>query len=588
MEIQQMIVESLIPDEVYTDRQEHIDYYYKAALKAINRQTMSSVLLGQRRMGKTEIFKRVVNRLFYGQENQKDVVIPVFYQFPENSFSHKAFALQYIENFLRWFAAFHLNSPDLLRNPVEMNDFLNCFENQISMTQGTRFAIDLFKAVKSDGVVVPEYKAIHMPKAVAFSDNIRIAMFLDEFQNTRKPHQNFNIVGCFQEAVESPRCPHFVTGSAISILHDEILGKGALYGRFRADRIASFTDYYATELVHRAALFYHADISLEMAPVIADKCGGNPFYITAIVQQAAIQEMRIDQEETLNEIMAIDISSGFIWAELSDQVNGWIKRINELGITKWVLYLAAIEEKDEIDLYRIQHALKEYEYVEIPVTKIKEILIKLARGDLIEYKMFGNRFGKLKDPILNEFLRIWGEIEVVKYNRSDIEDQTIKKFKKIEKKFHEYRGYLAEIYLIQILWNSQRKKLPGQFFHHPNDIQMPNRFIYINQRNRKHAGKNVEIDVYASTGTRIWMAESKWQKKPVGIKAVQRLLKQRQIVYEQEADTLDELQLWLFSYSGVTKSASNLMAKESVLWSSKDDLNALLELVGLRKLPELQ
>jgi hypothetical protein len=45
-------------DEIYTDRQEFIEGFVKDAYEAIRRRTMSTVLLGQRRMGKTEIFKR--------------------------------------------------------------------------------------------------------------------------------------------------------------------------------------------------------------------------------------------------------------------------------------------------------------------------------------------------------------------------------------------------------------------------------------------------------------------------------------------------------------------------------------------------
>ncbi|MCP4347088.1 MAG: hypothetical protein GY795_16365 [Desulfobacterales bacterium] len=52
-----------VPEEVYTDRHEFLDYFYKTALKAAHRRSMSTVLLGQRRMGKTEIFKRVVRKL---------------------------------------------------------------------------------------------------------------------------------------------------------------------------------------------------------------------------------------------------------------------------------------------------------------------------------------------------------------------------------------------------------------------------------------------------------------------------------------------------------------------------------------------
>ena len=32
---------------------------------------------------------------------------------------------------------------------------------------------------------------------------------------------------------------------------------------------------------------------------------------------------------------------------------------------------------------------------------------------LIEYKSFGNWFGKVNDPVLNEFLKVWGKIEVL-------------------------------------------------------------------------------------------------------------------------------------------------------------------------------
>jgi len=47
-------IETLVPKEIYTDRQEFIDYFYQIALKARTRRTGSTVLLGQRRMGKTE------------------------------------------------------------------------------------------------------------------------------------------------------------------------------------------------------------------------------------------------------------------------------------------------------------------------------------------------------------------------------------------------------------------------------------------------------------------------------------------------------------------------------------------------------
>ena len=81
----QMAIKTLVPDEIYTDRKELLDLFYNEALKAATRRTVSMVLLGQRRMGKTEIFKRAVNRLFFEQDYKNPcAVVPAYYKFPDN------------------------------------------------------------------------------------------------------------------------------------------------------------------------------------------------------------------------------------------------------------------------------------------------------------------------------------------------------------------------------------------------------------------------------------------------------------------------------------------------------------------------
>ena len=68
-------------------------------------------------------------------------------------------------------------------------------------------------------VLISADKVLWLPRRISDYDDTTIVMFLDEFQNTRLPNSNFDIVGYMQEAVESPTCPHFVTGSAMSILN---------------------------------------------------------------------------------------------------------------------------------------------------------------------------------------------------------------------------------------------------------------------------------------------------------------------------------------------------------------------------------
>jgi len=306
-------IKTLVPEKVYTNRQEFIDYFYEYALKAITRRAMSTVLLGHRRMGKTEIFKRVVNRLFYEQDHtDPDAVIPVYYSFPDEFMDRWDFALKYVENFLRWYAGFRLRNPKIIsKSLVQLHEFPDFINSELDMSPGLAGALNIFQGILEHDMTIPEQTALMLPRIVSDQDDSTIIMFLDEFQNTHLPHYRFRVVGYMQEAVESPTCPHFVTGSTMTILSKEILGRGALFGRFRSRSIEGLTQYWGTELAIRAAHHYRADIPEIMAPVVADRCGGNPFYITAVIQQAADQGRPLTDEKSLSDILAVDLSSGF-------------------------------------------------------------------------------------------------------------------------------------------------------------------------------------------------------------------------------------------------------------------------------------
>ncbi|MCP4757335.1 MAG: hypothetical protein GY866_41270, partial [Proteobacteria bacterium] len=179
------VIEPLVPEEIYTDRTEFIDYFYNAALRAITRRTMSTVLLGQRRMGKTEIFKRVVNRLFFEQDHEdRSAAIPVYYIFPDETAGGKEFAIGYIANFIRWYAAFRLNDKSVLSTPRNIPKLIQLVQERMDISEGFSIALDLIDAIMDDGVVFPEREAVGLPREVAAVDDETIVVFLDEFQNT--------------------------------------------------------------------------------------------------------------------------------------------------------------------------------------------------------------------------------------------------------------------------------------------------------------------------------------------------------------------------------------------------------------------
>jgi hypothetical protein len=591
-EMPRWVIRPLTPEAVYTDREGPLAYFYKAALEAIGRRTRSTVLLGQRRMGKTEIFKRVVNRLFFEQERYADLnasVVPIFYTFGDKPTDRWEFALKYTENFIRWYTAFRLRNPDVLDDSRVPTDQLAMFVRaNLKETGHFMDSLTLYLALQRKGVTDPETSALRLLRNTSDHDESTIAVFLDEFQNTRLPQYSFDIVGAFHETVESPTCPHFVTGSAMSILAQEILGRGALYGRFFSEPIKPLTQYWGAELALKAAAYYRAELPEAMAPVVADRCGGNPFYVTAVIQQAALQNKPLADETKLNAILAVDLSSGFIWGELNDQVSRWIERINEYGITKWVLYLSALGEEEEIKPERIQQELRQREGRDVLLTTIRDTLIKLSRGDLLEYAQFGNWFRKVDDPILLEFLRVWGRIEVERQSRAWVEQDLLSRYQTLERRILDQQGYLAEIYMAQVLWNGQDKTLPGRWFHSAEDVTLPWRFVYIWHRTRLGAGAGMELDLEAAAGIEQWIGESKWRRERKADRAeVETLLRKAERVREKAGPLLRILRIWFFSYAGFTAEAEALMQEHGIFWSTREDLDALLTHVGLRRLPAL-
>jgi hypothetical protein len=98
----------------------------------------------------------------------------------------------------------------------------------------------------------------------------------------------------------------------------------------------------------------------------------------------------------------------------------------------------------------------------------------------------------------------------------------------------------------------------------------------------------MELDIEAAAGAEVWIGESKWQRdRPVGRPEVETLLQKAERVRQKEGSLLQTLRVWFFSHSGFTAEAAALMQQYGVWWSAREDLDALLTQVGLRRLPEL-
>lgn len=240
-------------------------------------------------------------------------------------------------------------------------------------------------------------------------------------------------------------------------------------------------------------------------------------------------------------------------------------------------------------MVRIQRELREKENTDVAIETIRDVLMKLSRGDLLEYMDSGDWFRKIDDPVLVDFLRVWGRIAVEGKSQVRVVSETVKQYQERTKRFSDHQGYLAGVYMAQLLWNFQRKAFPADSVHAAQDVVLPDRFYYIWHRVRLGAGSGREIDIYGAAGADIWIGESKWWRdKKVGVREVRAFLGKKPLVEKEEGQGLRSLQMWFFSHSGFSQGAERLMQEKGVLYSDKEDLNHLLELAGLRRLPELK
>lgn len=92
-----------ISDDLFTDREDWLDYLYGYGVKLGEGKPFGSIaILGLRRLGKTELFRRVYNLLFFKQ----DKVVPIFWTYESKNLINPDFSFIYLENFLKQYFSF--------------------------------------------------------------------------------------------------------------------------------------------------------------------------------------------------------------------------------------------------------------------------------------------------------------------------------------------------------------------------------------------------------------------------------------------------------------------------------------------------
>jgi len=578
------LVFDVLSDEIFTDREELISVLKKIALDAKVQRYISPVLIGHRRVGKTEVLKRLYNELFWEQSE----VVPIYITFEELSRESRQFATEYLGIFLCQYVGFKEKDVELAQI-VKFDEIIERAQRYAKEHDNyglSRILDEYHSAAKAKEFTWPILNcAIRAPRRVSSDNEEPMFVMLDEFQHVIEIRDESgidpNVLGKYQHAVEYRRCPHLVTGSAVTLLTKDIIGRGSLFGRFRAEYIRGLEGYHVIELCQKLGKHQDVKVNVEMASYLSDRTGGNPFYLECIFAGASRLRMDLTNLDAVNEVIAYELTQGAIWSELYRQLNYYFNTINEYGITKNIFYFATRYQDEKIDKKRIAESMSHWGVTE---EQVVDILLALSRADLIEEKVAGTEFYNIKDPIMREFTDAWARVDVENATWAEANVELRERYNKLAGVYANLKGYATELMVQFLMMRFNRHEVEGEkFFKHPGKIFLP-RFVWVDSRIVKLPDSpQYQIDVVGRSVPHLWLVEVKNTEQPIGLQDVKYFAEACQVAAEVVGG--EDVTRWYVSTSGFTQDATDYLNKHKFLYSDRNQINQLLQHFGLQELP---
>ncbi|MFQ6056031.1 MAG: hypothetical protein ACE5J3_08640, partial [Methanosarcinales archaeon] len=490
------------------------------------------------------------------------------------------FADTYFTNFVSQYLAFKKKEVELIKKASRL-EFAIDLAKELK-DEGLRSLIEAYVSAKKDqDLQWMLHFAIGGPRMVSNDNQSPICVIVDEFQEILKIIDDMgrplNIKGMYQFGVEGTYCPHFVSGSAVSIITNEILTKGVLVGRFGEKHLDKLDLDSALELGSKLAKKFGFELPHEQNIYLANYTDRLPYYIYRILFSIKESNAKIVTEDVLSDAISSEITRGGIYADLEKQLMEYAE-LNNLNIIRSVLYLAANYEEKQIIPSEIAEKLKVQEI------EVSKALIQISNADLIEN--LGGFYYNVPDPIMREFLRTQYFHKILKIPIEDLEE---------EKKTEVYTqlsdsarilGLLLESHLklLMTYWNNEI--VSGEIFGTDNMIRLP-KFDRVHETKVKpYKTREYQLDMFATyyEGGKYlgWLGESRYRNvqanKPDIVK-FNRACNAVKKHYKLTSSTK-----WFVSLSGFSEPALKEAKKLGILTSDLNSLNELLEKFGLKKI----
>ena len=275
----------------------------------VNRSLQPSCFLsGNRKSGKTEILKRVYNRMFWEQ----NVIVPFFHPFPNFLGSAEVFCREYFFRTVLQFVGFLKKDPMLV-----MADEFN-LDRIIQLAHESQYswlveALDNFQVYSHNKDLRAAAKlAIAFPATASMKAGLRAFVILDDFHRISSlpsAEETGVVVANFLLALQSRQAPHLFSGSLKAVMMS-LFKTAELPGSMDVLPMRPLKSAEAQLLFERLCERFDVAYEPDLSLLVAQQLGDNPFYLRTLVQAARRESRDFRTVRKLADLYTRELTEG--------------------------------------------------------------------------------------------------------------------------------------------------------------------------------------------------------------------------------------------------------------------------------------
>jgi DNA-binding Lrp family transcriptional regulator len=586
--------EELLSPEEFTNRKEELEFLWSLADKATRRAASSYCIIARKGMGKTALMLEFYRQLF----TQQKKVVPFFVSFAEYKdkpgrvqLSLKQFISILFVNFAFQYGAFKSGKfstpPTLPQLTADRKEFFASLDDALLEKE----FLGHLQALETNDIHNAFHHAIDFAKTMTSRRGEAGMVMIDEFQVLTEVYdegleQFVDITAAFQKAAEARWCPMVVSGSAVSLVVETVMG-GLLARRFGPYYLDPFAPQHGLEYAYKLGRKQRVKLSEEAAAEIHRLTGGNPYYIWCFFNSLGLQDMDLstrDKVQALYFFETIELK-GKIQQFWDTHFKAVADKINEDKVGLQALHHLAVA-KQEARAEDIAAALG------VQPEKALRALKNLEAADLIE-RQTGSLFpvyDRIKDPILAAYVEREYQIGLVGQRLKTFIQAQLQSLRKQTGTAARILGEAAELKTRSVLssFAGQEVDAAAVFNLKAGPLRLPQFNKVEHRTGLVIKGEMIEFDLLAE-GEETWLVEVRYRKTPVRAADVEKFLKKLSKTkgWARFTKLPEGKRLWLFSRSGFDEKAAARLRELNILHSDMTGFNALCRTLNIGELPVL-